>query len=377
MNNDLNEASVLENLFNAFYMKNLTFDLNTISDDNVLSVLSIIGKEVMYCRILLHLLKNNWRSFEKSVLKGCCGGEELNIEEAEYLCSQPCDHYDKEGRIDIFLETQNHTVAIEVKVNAEDQEHQLIRYQKELQNKHKGKCFHIFYLTLNGSAPSENSLKCNKECPKRKKCEVEKFEKISFYVDICNWLKELVSEYESHSLAKDFYEVLKMNSNSYQKYIELLKLSSDYPKIIMSLYEAIPKFYEEIRNDFFNEIAQELKREYGFEDDTDSQIEYNRELWPINLTREGSSLHFCYETNFFFRTDIGEKWQYMKADVFDVHSEKGDYLSRRSSEAFNVKRLDRSAFGLLNWYYETEENKKKIVERCAEVAYKFYNDNNK
>lgn len=227
MNNDLNEASVLENLFNAFYMKKLTFDLNTISDDNVLSVLSIIGKEVMYCRILLHLLKNNWRSFEKSVLNRCCGGEELNIAEAEYLCSQPCEYYEKEGRIDIFLETQNHTVAIEVKVNAEDQEHQLIRYQKELQNKHKGKCFHIFYLTLNGSDPSENSKKCNKECPKRKKCEVEKFETISFYVDICNWLKELVSEYESHSLAKDFYEVLKMNSNSYQKYIELLKLKGN------------------------------------------------------------------------------------------------------------------------------------------------------
>ena len=44
---------------NDFYMKNLTFDLNSISDDNVLSVLSIIGKEVMYCRILLHLLKSN------------------------------------------------------------------------------------------------------------------------------------------------------------------------------------------------------------------------------------------------------------------------------------------------------------------------------
>ena len=58
MKNDLNEASVLENLFNDFYIKNLTFDLNSISDDNVLSVLNIIGKEVMYCRILLHLLKN-------------------------------------------------------------------------------------------------------------------------------------------------------------------------------------------------------------------------------------------------------------------------------------------------------------------------------
>ena len=377
MKNDLNEASVLENLFNDFYIKNLTFDLNSISDDNVLSVLSIIGKEVMYCRILLHLLKNNWRSFEKSVLKGCCGGEELNIAEAEYLCSQPCEHYEKEGRIDIFLKTQNHVVAIEVKVNAEDQEHQLIRYQKELQNVYKGNCFHIFYLTLNGSKPSDNSLKCNIECPECKKCEVKKFEKISFYVEICNWLEELVSEYENHSIAKDFYEVLKMNNNTYQKYIDLLKLSSDYPKIILSLYEAIPEFYEEIRNDFFGEIAKKLKKEYGFEDDTDSQIEYKRELWPINLTKEGNSLHFCYETNFFFRADIGEKWQYMKADVFDVNSEKSDYLSRRPSEAFNVKRLDRSAFGLLNWYYETEENKKKIVERCAAVAYKFYNDNNK
>ena len=134
MKNDLNEASVLENLSNDFKNNNLTFDLNFISDDNVLSVLSIIGKEVMYCRILLHLLKNNWRSFEESVLDRCCGGEELNIAEAEYLCSQPCEYYEKEGRIDIFLKTQNHVVAIEVKVNAEDQEHQLIRYQKELQN---------------------------------------------------------------------------------------------------------------------------------------------------------------------------------------------------------------------------------------------------
>ena len=230
---------------------------------------------------------------------------------------------------------------------------------------------------MNGSDPSNNSLKCNKECPECKKCEVKKFEKISFYVEICNWLEELVSEYENHSIAKDFYEVLKMNNNTYQKYIDLLKLSSDYPKIVLSLYEAIPEFYEEIRNDFFGEIAKKLKKEYGFEDDTDSQIEYKRELWPINLTKEGNSLHFCYETNFFFRADIGEKWQYMKADVFDVNSEKSDYLSRRPSEAFNVKRLDRSAFGLLNWYYETEENKKKIVERCAAVAYKFYNDNNK
>lgn len=377
MKNDLNEASVLENLSNDFKNNNLTFDLNSISDDNVLSVLSIIGKEVMYCRILLHLLKNNWRSFEELVLDRCCDGEELNIAEAEYLCSQPCEYYEKEGRIDIFLETQNHTVAIEVKVNAEDQEHQLIRYQKELQNKHKGKCFHIFYLTLNGSAPSENSKKCNKECPECKKCEVKNVKLISFNVKICKWLEELVSEYENHSIAKDFYEVLKMNNNTYQKYIDLLKLSSDYPKIVLSLYEAIPEFYEEIRNDFFGEIAKKLKKEYGFEDDTDSPIEYNRELWPINLTKEGNSLHFCYETNFFFRADIGEKWQYMKADVFDVNSEKSDYLSRRPSEAFNVKRLDRSAFGLLNWYYETEENKKKIVERCAAVAYKFYNDNNK
>ena len=348
MKNDLNEASVLENLSSDFYRKNLTFDLNSISDDNVLSVLSIIGKEVMYCRILLHLLKNNWRSFEEFVLKKCCDGEELNIAEAEYLCSQPCEHYEKEGRIDIFLKTQNHVVAIEVKVNAEDQEHQLIRYQKELQNVYKGNSFHIFYLTLNGSAPSDNSIKCNKECPECKKCEAKNVKLISFNVEICNWLKELVSEYENHSIAKDFYEVLKMNNNTYQKYIDMLKLSSDYPKIVLSLYEAIPEFYEEIRNDFFGEIAKKLKKEYGFEDDTDSQIEYNRELWPINLTKEGNSLHFCYETNFFFRSDIGEKWQYMKADVFDVNSEKSDYLSRRPSEAFNVKRLDRSAFVLLN-----------------------------
>lgn len=379
-----NEFNVLqsefENLCNEFSSIKSNNEFKSISDGNVFSVLDIIRKEVMYCRVLVYLLRNNWHLFEENVLKKCCDGEELVTAETEFPCDPPCDDYQKEGRIDIFLKTQSHVVAIEVKVDAGDQEHQLIRYQKELEKSFKEYKHHIFYLTLDGHSPSEYSLKCNQNCNKNSnnKCVVENYNCISFNSEICNWLQNIIPDFEEHSIAKDFLEVLKMNNNNYQEYVELLRHSKEYSKMILKLSEAIPSFFAEVREAFFNDTAKVLKERYGFQDDK-SPHEYNREVWPVNLKKGEKHLHFCYETNFFFRTGIGDdEWRYLKAVVFKAESEENDYLSRKPSEAFNIKKMDASSFGLIDWYLEKDNDRgKRIIEHCAQAADTFVsmNDN--
>lgn len=375
MANEFNVVQTeFENLCRDFCKIKSNNEFESISDGNVFSVLDIIRKEIMYCRVLVYLLRNNWHLFEENVLKKCCDGEELVTAETEFPCDPPCDDYQKEGRIDIFLKTQSHIVAIEVKVDAGDQEHQLIRYQKELEKSFKEYEHHIFYLTLDGHRPSDYSLKCNQNCNKNSnnKCVVQDCQLISFNSDICNWLQNIISDFEEHSIAKDFLEVLKMSNNNYQEYVELLRHSKEYSKMILKLSEAIPSFFAEAREAFFNDTAKVLKEKYGFQDDVEALNEYNREIWPVNLKKGEKHLHFCYETNFFFRTGVGEEWKYLKAAVFEEKSEEKEYLSRKPSEAFNIKKLDGSSFGLIDWFCEKDIDKKnRVIECCALAANTF------
>ena len=116
------------------------------------------------------------------------------------------------------------------------------------------------------------------------------FKIISFNLDICNWLQKLVSEDVEHSIAKDFLEVLKMSNNYYQEYVKLLKHSPEYPKMILELSEAIPSFFAEVREAFLKETAYKLKEKYGFQDDSEAPCEYNSEIWPVNLKKDGKCL---------------------------------------------------------------------------------------
>ncbi len=364
---------VLQELCNQIAMKKFDFTKTSVSSNNVFSILDIVGKEVPYCRVLLHLIKNNWYAFENEVLNNCCNNEKLIWSETEYPCKAPCDYYEKEGRIDILLKTENHVVVFEVKVGASDQEHQLIRYKKELENNFKGEKHHYFYLTLDGTTPSENSLVC-KKCEKKCSVSIGEYKRLSFNDEIYNWVEKLVSEYEEHSLAKDFLEVLKMNRNNNREYVEVLKESVKYPMMVSSLSEAMPLLWDEIRNTFFKEIANELINNYGFNMEIETQQIYKRETWALTLKKNNSHLYFCYETNFFFRTGIeDDQWIYLDADVFNYDPNRDIFDARKPDHAFNVKYFDSSSEGLLNWYYEKDSKKRTyVIEKVASTANNFF-----
>lgn len=76
-----------------------------------------------------------------------------------------CEHYignirnegNEGGKIDIYIETSSNIIIIENKIEAEDQEKQLIRYYNYAVDSNKN--FVLFYLTLNGESASEKSIK--------------------------------------------------------------------------------------------------------------------------------------------------------------------------------------------------------------------------
>jgi hypothetical protein len=88
----------------------------------------------------------------------------------------------KNRRIDFTIECENVIVGIEMKIDASDQNRQLLDYYEELQRRSKNKKrIKLYYLTLDGKNPSDKSLESLDET------EVEN---ISFEHDIYQWIKQ-------------------------------------------------------------------------------------------------------------------------------------------------------------------------------------------
>ena len=107
------------------------------------------------------------------------------------------------GRVDIYLkdEKTNFLILIENKIYASDQSRQLARYYELIKDSDRGQ---LFYLTLEGREPSEESLADLSE--DQVKC-------ISYEIDIIEWLEGC------HSAAAD-YPILR---ETIKQYIMLLK----------------------------------------------------------------------------------------------------------------------------------------------------------
>lgn len=374
MNNDLeNDLMVVQSLFQDLYPNGFKNARASVSNDNIFSVLEVVRKEVPYCRVLLYLIKNNWNSFKEKVLDGCCGNEELTWFELEHRCDSPCEYYNKEGRIDILLKTENHIVVIEVKINADDQEHQLLRYKKEIENEYKEAKktpnIHIIYLTVDGRDAFENSLQC-KKCKMHCSIDAKDYKRISFNQTIYNWLADLISDYDENSIAKQFLEVLELEKVNNEKYLEILRKSADYPMMVYNLKEMLPFLFTEIREEFFEKLKSELIKEHNYVENLGERDTYKRETWAVNLMREDKKLSFCYETNFFLRTGLEDKnWIYINRNSLDGSTE--ELGTRKSALAFNIKSLDASSEKLLRWSHKNEEEKMKIIKKIAIFADNF------
>lgn len=152
------------------------------------NIFSILGMERLECQthsaFLYELLNPNGshgqgnsylRDFAQNVLKL----EDFVDDHVQVERERSIGKY---GRVDLVIENASQIVIIENKIDAGDQEEQLLRYWEYAMQ--TGKSYHIFYLTLEGNEPSEKSLGSGKEkIP---------YTCISYKLELLNWLRGLL-----------------------------------------------------------------------------------------------------------------------------------------------------------------------------------------
>ncbi|MDY3062992.1 MAG: PD-(D/E)XK nuclease family protein [Bacteroidaceae bacterium] len=374
MDNVAKERTILENLYSQIKEKKISLNTEIVSPDNVFSIFEVIDKEVPYCRVLQYLIPEYWSSFEKNALNGCCNGEKLQHIEREHFCGAPCDKYNKEGRIDILLETSGHVVAIEVKVGAGEQDNQLVRYAKTLNETYSHKTKHIYFLTVDGH--NSETCECDKDC--EIKCKTDATT-ISFNKHICDWLRDIGHCEFPNPIAIQFLEVLELsqkNTAQMKQCIEILEESEKYLKTIQKLSNALPSLWEKIRTVFLKELTDELCNAHGFQR-TASNLSFKSEVWAEKLRKENKELCLCYQTNFFIRTgEQNKRWTYISQAAFEGSREDlSSYCSQKEREAFNLKMFADSNDKLVEWFYNRERFP-MAIQCIAESVDRFFCDNN-
>lgn len=164
----------------------------------------------------------------------------------EKNCRVKTEHKFDDGRIDIYVENHvvNGAIVIENKIYANDQDQQLVRYYKYI----KSKTPHgLYYLTLEGSPPTEQSIKFDGCCVP--------FFTISYREHILGWIetciciaaefplvRETLRQYKNHIM-----ELLEMNTDkevqdlanivcqNRDAYVAARKIVSSWPAIQMFL----------------------------------------------------------------------------------------------------------------------------------------------
>lgn len=176
-------------------------------------------------------------------------------------------------RIDFTIKSDKYLIGIEMKIYANDENHQIFDYYEELQkqneNKKENKAVEIYYLTIDGKKASEQSYTKNDVSVT--------YKSISFNKHILKWLEECVKEIGNitnlNEAFKQYTDVVKMITNKYEGKIMKLKdrlMNNDaefkLAKEISSAYiEANKEKTEKIKEEAFIRLKNLLGENIQFE----------------------------------------------------------------------------------------------------------------
>ena len=236
-------------------------------DSSKFNLLSIIGKDRdeahIHSKIIYNLLSQNWGKKDKDTFLTLflkeIGIEDKNIYNKtwEVKRERAFDLEAIRGRLDFEIKSKECIYIIEMKIDADDQPEQLIRYQKFAKEQHKK--YKIFYLTLDGHNASKKSIGENSEENK----EIE-YTNISFKENILNWLEnclKLVEGKENKSACIKQY-IASINKILGEENIRIkdniLKSKEDI-KTAITIYEKLNEDLQETLKDFFKELKNKLK----------------------------------------------------------------------------------------------------------------------
>jgi hypothetical protein len=180
------------------------------------------------------------------------------------------------GRIDIYIWDKNgYTVSIENKIHAGDQEAQIERYCKHNKDKNT-----VYYLTLNGTEPSEYSkgtLICGTH-----------FHAISYATHIIDWLSLCMKEASDSPILresiKQYIILLKkltytMNNEEEQELLEVILSNYESSRFLANnINKTIANFNHKIRVSIFDSLTKKIGEKYqiNYGNSTENA---NSQLW--------------------------------------------------------------------------------------------------
>ncbi len=238
---------------------------------NLFSILKMENKEVeTHSAFLYELINPNGshqhgdlylKFFIKSVLN-------LKIEDFDFNSVRVYrELYANEyGRIDLAIEDKNQIIAIEIKVDADDQEKQLKRYSNYLSNieKYFNKKSKIFYLTKYGTEATEKSTAG----------ETIDYVTVSFMIDIVHFIDKCINETTIQLIKENLKQYLilvkkitNQRNNDYEKEIIKMINSQEDIKVATKLFEMLPNIWASKEVEFWDKLSENLDdiiKEKGF-----------------------------------------------------------------------------------------------------------------
>lgn len=214
--------------------------------------------------------------------------------------------------IDLIIKNEKIAIIIENKIYAEDQEKQLYRYYETLRKENYDKnSIYIFYLTLDGRDPSENSI-YKLEGEKEINC-------ISYAEDISEWLKLCMKE-------SIFDNSLREILNQYRKIVLELSGKGNGGNSIMEIKNHIitsPENLEMAINLVDGLIEAKIEVQYTFWKDLEKALKDKNyvieNLFNQQYTRNSVSN--------FYRKSKNNKWYGMSFKILNLDSKKMLYLT--------------------------------------------------
>ncbi|WP_050760174.1 PD-(D/E)XK nuclease family protein [Alcanivorax sp. DG881] len=179
------------------------------------------------------------------------------------------------GRVDLIVEYQGRAIVIENKLYAADQEAQLSRYQQVLDELICPEPGSLYYLTIDGSEPSDVS--CAAPEGQQGDHRAPDYHCISYCSDILGWLVELISEVSEensrvrHSLEQYLEIVMEVTGMHSRKdameelkqsgLLEHIRRNPGDAAVLAGLTRSVRFLHAKLLEDLVNAVQERLKSE--------------------------------------------------------------------------------------------------------------------
>ncbi len=265
MNNNLLDESVTL-LTNAIRIINVNEEkMSKIGGTfNIFSILDVERREVSgHSAFIFELINPDGSHCQKDAYLRLFVEKALGINDFDY--STVSVYKEKfagaYGRIDILITSSNYKIVIEVKIDAGDQNRQIERYHQYLEKtKTKRQKQRIYYLTLNGSEPSEISYG---ELTEKERAAIKT---ISFQNDILLWLSQCTEKIKIEKVNQAIFQyadILKKITDNFDEDLEgdmkdLILKDIDTFKAALGISSAVKDARQEILDRFIGGVKSKL-----------------------------------------------------------------------------------------------------------------------